>query len=230
MDAVQFTRESAERIGRVVRSAEQAVQPASPLTFEPWFGERTPRNVRAARFSGAWSIGSSKVVSFKYSPTGTANVTNLSWPLSSTAYLNEDCLVGREGTNWWLVVPVLQTATAVIVTQTAAAIFISGTASANVVTSTLTQNVVTGVSTTGGTINYLTDVSVSATLSTNDCSINVSVSKTTGSSSIVTGINASTASVTVCGGVSAISIPTATSTGAYIVRSSTAAFLRPRVP
>jgi hypothetical protein len=118
-DAVQFTLESAERIAGVIRSAELAVPAAAPLTFERRLMDRMPKQVRAATFTGSWAINASKVVTFKFAPTATANVTNLSWPISSTAYSSENCIVGREGTSWWLVVPVLQTATAVFVTATA---------------------------------------------------------------------------------------------------------------
>jgi hypothetical protein len=117
-DAVQFTRESAERVARVVRQAELTPAAASPLTFDRRLSDRHPKQVRAATFSGAWPTGSTKTVTFKYAPTATASVINLSWPITLSGYLNEDCLVGREGTSWWLVVPVLQTATAVFVTQT----------------------------------------------------------------------------------------------------------------
>lgn len=118
-DAVQFTRESAERVARVVRDAETAPPQAAPLTFAKQFPVRVPRQVRAATFSGAWPIGSTKNVTFKYAPTATANVLNMSWPISANGYANEDCIVGSEGTSWWLVVPVLQVSTAVFVTATA---------------------------------------------------------------------------------------------------------------
>jgi len=119
LDAVQFTRESAERIAGVVRQAELTPPAASPLTFAKRFEDRAPKQVRAATFSGSWPIGGTKVVTFKYAPTATVNAFNLSWPITLTAYSNEDCIVGREGTNWWLVVPRLEARTAIMVTQTA---------------------------------------------------------------------------------------------------------------
>jgi hypothetical protein len=119
-DAVQFTRESAERVARVVRQAELTPAAASPLTFDRRLSDRHPKQVRAATFSGSWPIGSVKTVTFKFAPTATANVTNLSWPITLNGYVNEDCLVGREGTNWWLIVPKLEAQTAIMVTQTAA--------------------------------------------------------------------------------------------------------------
>lgn len=119
-DAVQFTRESAERVARVVRAAELTPAAGSPLTFGKRFYERIPKQVRAATFTGAWPIGSVKTVTFKYAPAVTANVSNLSWPITFNHVAPEDCIVGREGTSWWLVVPVLQASTAIFVTQTQA--------------------------------------------------------------------------------------------------------------
>jgi hypothetical protein len=119
-DAVQFTLESAERIADVVRAAELATPQGKPLTFDARFPDRMPKQVRAATFTGSWAINASKVVTFKYAPTATQTVTNLSWPISHNHSTPENCIVGREGTSWWLVVPVLEARTAVFVTQTAA--------------------------------------------------------------------------------------------------------------
>lgn len=117
-DPVQFTYESAERIANVVRAAETSPAVGSPLRFNRQLPVHMARQVRAARFTGSWPIGGNKTVTFKNAPTVTASVTNLSWPISSSGYVNEDCLVGKDGTSWYLVVPVLESATAVAVTQT----------------------------------------------------------------------------------------------------------------
>jgi hypothetical protein len=162
-DAVQFTRESAERIAGVVRQAELTPPAASPLTFAKRFEERAPKQVRAATFSGSWPIGSTKVVTLKYAPTATVNAFNLSWPITLTAYSSEDCIVGREGTNWWLVVPKLEARTAILVTQTASQLICSGTA---------TQSVVT-------------DVSISGSLNTASCAITIGRTVTTTSVRVV---------------------------------------------
>lgn len=151
-DAVQFTLESAERIASVVRAAETTPPAASPLTFDRLIEGRAPKQVRAAKFSGAWPIGSSKVVTFANMPTSTANVQNLSWPITDTAYANENCLVGKEGTNWWLVVPVLEQRTAVLVTQTQQRTFCSQTGS---------QAVVTGVVASLNTANCVISITAS---------------------------------------------------------------------
>jgi hypothetical protein len=118
-DAVQFTLESAERIADVVRAAELATPAGKPLTFEARFPERMPKQVRAATFTGSWAINASKVVTFKYAPTATQAVTNLTWPITHNHATPEDCIVGREGTSWWLIVPKLEARTAIFVTQTA---------------------------------------------------------------------------------------------------------------
>jgi hypothetical protein len=211
-DAVQFTRESAERIAGVVRQAELTPPAASPLTFAKRFEDRAPKQVRAATFSGSWPIGSSKIVTFKYAPTATVNAFNLSWPITLTGYVNEDCIVGREGTNWWLVVPKLEARTAVFVTQTQQRMFCSGTAS---------QAVVTGVSTSQATITYLSDVTVTASLNTSSCAITVGVTKTTASSDVVGSVGISTAS---------IAVVSSTATAVFIAGTATSTFLRIRVP
>jgi hypothetical protein len=211
-DAVQFTRESAERIAGVVRQAELTPPAASPLTFDKRFAERHPKQVRAATFSGAWPTGSSKIVTFKYAPTATVNAFNLSWPITLTAYSNEDCIVGKEGTNWWLVVPKLEARTAVFVTQTEASTYCSSTAS---------QIVVTGVTTSGITITYLTDVSVTAALDTASCAIQIGVTKTTASEDLVKAITHTTQTVT---------IVTSTKTAIMVLATTPSSFLRLRVP
>jgi hypothetical protein len=161
----QFTRESAERIARVVRAAETAPLPASPLVFgERFYNDRT-KNIRAATFSGSWPIGSTKAVTLKYQPTAVINAMNLSWPITLEGYVNEDCLVGKEGTNWWLVVPVLQAPTAVFVTQTVQRTFVTGTASQQVVT----------------------DVNISASLNTSSCSITIGKTASTATVTVASG-------------------------------------------
>ena len=100
-DAVQFTRESAERVARVVRQAELTPAAASPLTFDRRLSDRHPKQVRAATFTGAWAINDSNVVTFRYAPTATASVLNLLINLPSAGQRN--CIVGREGTAWNLI-------------------------------------------------------------------------------------------------------------------------------
>jgi len=164
-DAVQFTYESAERIANVVRAAETTPPSASPLTFDKRFADRPLKQVRVATFSGAWAIDSTKTVTFKYAPTATVNAVNLSWPITLPGYTAETCIVGREGTNWWLVVPKLEARTAVFVTQTVQRTFVTGTASQQV----------------------LTDVSISASLNTSNCSITIGKTASTATITVANG-------------------------------------------
>lgn len=174
-DPVQFTYESAERIANVVRAAETSPAVGSPLRFNRQLPVHMARQVRAARFTGSWPIGGNKTVTFKNAPTVTASVTNLSWPISSSGYVNEDCLVGKDGTSWYLVCPVLESATAIVITGTT------------------NREVVTGISTAASTISYISDVSATASLNTSSCSITVGLTKTLGSLKALTGITATTA-------------------------------------
>ena len=211
-DAVQFTRESAERIAGVIRSAELAVPAAAPLRFERRVPEKMPKQVRAATFTGSWAINASKVVTFSYTPTATQAVTNLSWPITHNHSTPENCLVGREGTSWWLVVPVLSTATAIFVTQTQQRTYCSGTA---------TRNLVTDLFTTGGSVLSVTDVSVTASLNTTSCAITVGVTKTTARTDVLVGVSAVKDLITVV---------SATATAVFIQQTATATYLRLRVP
>jgi len=117
-ERVTFTRPAAERIAKVVREVEAGDRDQAGLTFGNRFPQQMPRQVRAATFTGSWSIGNTNTVTFKAVPTVTAVVQNLSWPIAFNHTTPENCIVGKDGTSWWLVVPVLQTATAVFVTQT----------------------------------------------------------------------------------------------------------------
>lgn len=162
-DAVQFTYESAERIANVVRAAELTPPATRPLSFEPFTDVRKVKQIRAATFSGSWSIGSSKVVTFKNAPTATASVHNLSWPITLTAYSNEDCIVGKDGTAWYLLVPKFEARTAVFVTQTQQRTFCSSTASSVV----------------------LTDIAINAALNTNSCTITIGKTNVTAEITVV---------------------------------------------
>lgn len=124
-DPTQFTRESAERIGRVVRAAELAAPPASPLTFERADLVQKAKIFRICTYTGAWSIGSSKIVTFKYQTTtpNTVSATNLFFPITNTATGDRDCAIAKEGSQWYLVdVRAAVTATSVVTDITLSAV------------------------------------------------------------------------------------------------------------
>ena len=87
-DAVQFTRESAERVARVVRSAELTPSAASPLTFGRRPSDMAPKQVlrfayytattnwTVAAYTAATTTNDTKVIQFA-SPTSTPFQTAL---------------------------------------------------------------------------------------------------------------------------------------------------------
>jgi len=108
----QFELSSAQRIARVVRQVEQERPPARPLAFDPVFEQRQRKAFRVCTFTGAWSIGSSKTLTFRNQTTtpNTVQATNLFWPIPDGP--QRDCSISREGTAWYLLVPQLYAANA----------------------------------------------------------------------------------------------------------------------
>ena len=103
-ERVVFTRPAAERISKAVRIVESGDRDATGLRFgRP--GDSSPQGkpFRVCTFTGAWSISSSKNVTFKYQTTtpNTASVRNdlISLPSAGT----RNCVIGREGTAWHLI-------------------------------------------------------------------------------------------------------------------------------
>jgi hypothetical protein len=102
--AAQFTRESAERIARVVRRAETTPSAGVPLSFRKLFSDNK-KSVRIGTFIGSWPIGGTKTVQFKYvtETPNTAMVTNLVCGLNPSVVC--DVSIAREGTSWFLLQP-----------------------------------------------------------------------------------------------------------------------------
>jgi hypothetical protein len=100
-DAVQFTRESAERIANVVRAAELTPRGGSPLNFGAVLESPRRRVFRMATFTGAWSINSAKTVTLRGS-TATLSATNL-FAAIGTAASSRNCAVAKDGTAWFLI-------------------------------------------------------------------------------------------------------------------------------
>jgi len=100
-DVVQFTPDAAERIGRAVLSLENQVPAGKPLEFS---ASAPPQKTifRMCSFSGAWSKGASKTVTFTAgtSTANTATATNL----LGTIYRNVGAAaIARDGTAWYLI-------------------------------------------------------------------------------------------------------------------------------
>jgi hypothetical protein len=106
-DAVQFTRESAERIAGVVRTIELAAPKGKPLSFESV--QSPPPNTKPFRigtFTAAWGTGTQQVVTFQ-NQTTTPNTVAAFNQLYDVAPLNtaqpQVCAIAKEGTAWYFV-------------------------------------------------------------------------------------------------------------------------------
>ena len=99
-DAVQFTRESAERIANVVRAAELTPRSGSPLNFGAVLESPRRRVFRMATFTGSWPKGTAKAVSL--GGGATLSATNL-FAAIGTAAGSRNCAVARDGAAWYLI-------------------------------------------------------------------------------------------------------------------------------
>lgn len=160
---VTFTKGSAERIAAVVRDYEAGDRGAEPLRFGTVATSDAKKLFRIATFSGAWSIGATKTVTFKHATAtpNTAVATNLFFPVTGSG--TSDCAIAKDGTAWFLIDVPLATATAV---------FVGVTATGVIVQSTVPQTVVS-------------NVVIAATLNTANCSITVQRTQTTASVTVV---------------------------------------------
>ena len=101
MTRAVFTLEAAERIASAVRKVEAGNRDEAPLSFRRVDFTRL-RPIRMAKFSGAWPINGTKVVTFinKATQPNTAVVSNL---LINLPYsIVRRCAIGKEGTAWFL--------------------------------------------------------------------------------------------------------------------------------
>lgn len=116
-DRVTFTQPAAQRIADVVRTVEAGNRDSAGLSFGRAGAAVGSKVFRVCTFTGAWSVGSAKSVSFKYQTTtpNTVSATNLFFPVTSTATL--DCAIAKDGTAWFLVDVPFFTASAVFVTS-----------------------------------------------------------------------------------------------------------------
>ena len=143
---------------------------------------------RICTFTGAWAINAEKTVTFRgvTATPNTVSALNLFFPVTSTATsASTDCAIAKDGTAWYLVDVPFETATAVFVGSTATGIAVSSTQSTSLVT----------------------DVTLSATLNTSNCTISIGKTLVTASTIFVTG----------------------TATGVFVQSTFTATFLRFKV-
>jgi hypothetical protein len=164
-DRISFTRPAVERIARVVRAVENARPSGGSLTFDRIDSQR--KVFRVCTFTGAWSIGSSKTVTFQNvtSTPNTVSAVNLFFPLSAVPPAALTCAIAKDGSQWYLVDVPLALRTG---------IFVGTTQSGVDVTSTSERS-------------YVTDVQIAASLNTSSCSITVNKTLSTASATFVTG-------------------------------------------
>lgn len=181
-ERVTFTKPAAERIAKVVRTVEGGDRHTGPLSF----GVRGVSGVsgkvfRVCTYTGSWSIGSDKVVTFKYQSAtpNTVSATNLFFPITNTAAGDRDCAIAKDGSQWYLVDVRFAERTAVFVGSTASIASIASTASAIVVSSTQSAS-------------RVTDVNLSASLNTSACTITIGKTLVTASTIFVTGTDTAT--------------------------------------
>jgi hypothetical protein len=104
------------RIRRAVDGVEAAPARGTPYRISTRF-EGEPQQAaakpfRICTFTGSWSIGSAKTVTFKNQTTtpNTVSATNLFWPVPEGDA--RDCSIAKDGTAWYLLVPQLYIANA----------------------------------------------------------------------------------------------------------------------
>jgi hypothetical protein len=165
-ERVTFTKPAAERIAKVVRAVEGGDRDTGPLTFGNRGVSGNPKAFRVATFTGAWAIGDTKTVTFR-NQTATPNTVaavNLFFPFPAPAAAT-DCAIAKEGTAWYLIDVPFEAATAVFVGSTTTGIVVSSTQSTS----------------------RVTDVTLSATLNTSNCTISIGKTLVTASTIFVTG-------------------------------------------
>lgn len=160
-ELVQFTSNAADRIAKVVRTVERGDTKGTGLYFgRPAIAEEG-KVFRICTFTGAWSINSSKVVTFRNQTTtpNTVSALNLFFPWTGAA--TTDCAIARDGTAWYLIDVPFSTATAVFARSTSAASIVTDV---NIAASLNTTNCAITVSRTltEGTITLLSSTFTSS--------------------------------------------------------------------
>jgi hypothetical protein len=99
---VIFDEAAALRIVNTIRKVETGDRAERPLTFDAVPVPQQRKTFRIATFTGAWSIGAAKTVTFKFATAQTAVATNLFAAVPAPSG-NGDCAIAKEGTAWFLI-------------------------------------------------------------------------------------------------------------------------------
>jgi len=189
-----------------------------PTRFES-LPASTAKVFRICTFTGAWAIGGTKPVTFKNVTTtpNTVSVTNLFFPITSTATITTNCAIAKDGTAWYLIDVPFATATAVFVGSTTSGIAVQSTATGIAVQSTATGIAVSSTATSSS----VTDITLSATLDTSNCTISIGKTLTTASNISITG---TATSIFVTGTATSVFV-TGTATSVFVSTTFTATFV-----
>ena len=96
---VKFTRQSAQRIAKVVRQVELGNRNQSGVRFEhPINNVAVSKNVRLVSFTGTWGVGQVSEVTFLKATAQTATAINAYFSVSAG-----EGFVAKDGTAWYLV-------------------------------------------------------------------------------------------------------------------------------
>jgi hypothetical protein len=98
---VDFTRGAAERISRVVRIVEAGNRNEAPLQYGD--ENQLPKVFRICKFTGAWPIGTPKVVARRDNTSANAITAYNLFASVSGVCEERDCAVAKDGTAWYLV-------------------------------------------------------------------------------------------------------------------------------
>lgn len=101
---VKFSRQSAQRIAKAVRTVEGGNRDQLGIVFDhPMPGGS--KTFRVCTFTGTWAIDGTKTLTFKYqtSTPNTVVATNLVCGLNPSTTC--DALIAKDGTAWFLVQP-----------------------------------------------------------------------------------------------------------------------------
>ena len=174
-ERVSFTRPAAERIGKAVRQVEAGNRDLGPIEWGPRGGGGGAAKVfRVGTFTGAWSVDTATVVTFRNVTTtpNTVHATNLliSLPAATQTSSSRVCNIAKDGTAWYLVSFRAVSDTAVFSRETQSITYVSASS---------TQSIT--YATPGSSVAVLTDVA--ASLNTTSCAI--TMTKTTASVQLV---------------------------------------------
>lgn len=100
---VDFTRGAAERIAAVVRQVEGGNRDGAPLKFRKVDTDGGVKSFRIGTFSGAWSVGDTKTVTFKYRTNTPNTVTAINLFLDLPSDGTKDCAIAKDAGTWHLI-------------------------------------------------------------------------------------------------------------------------------